>query len=85
MPTDQYFIQLRVTKNAIVGRGIISEEAFLTIESYVINESYRSWFPEANGRINRAKPTIDTMGPTQTLWQFRRKVRNKPTTYFVDE
>lgn len=85
LPSGQYFIQLKDTKNAIFGRGIISKEAFLTNESYVINESYKSRFPNASGRLFRSKRTIDTIGPTQTLWQYRRKVRNKPTTYFVDE
>jgi hypothetical protein len=85
LPSGQYFIQLKDTKNAIFGRGIISKEAFLTNESYVINESYRSRFPKASTRLFRSKRTIDTLGPTQTLWQFRRKVRNKPTSYFVDE
>jgi hypothetical protein len=83
--SGQYYIQLKDTKNAIFGRGIISKEAFLTNESYVINGSYKSRFPNASGRLSRSKRTIDTLGPTQIRWQFKRKVRNKPTTYFVDE
>ena len=85
LPSGQYFIQLKDTKNDIFGRGIISREAFLANETYVINGSYKSRFPNASGRSNRSKRTIDTIGPTQTLWQFKRKVQNKNNTTIIEE
>jgi hypothetical protein len=77
LPSGQYFIQLKDSKHDIFGRGIISKEEFLANETYVIKGSYKSRFPNASGRSYRSKPSVDTIGPTQTRWQFERKVRNK--------
>lgn len=85
LPSGKYFIQLKDTKQDIFGRGVISREAFLNNETYVIKDSYTSHFPQANSRMKRAKRTIDSISPSQTLWQFSRKLKYKGNTRVIDE
>jgi hypothetical protein len=68
LPSGKYFIQLKDKKHNIFGRGIISKDAFLNNETYVIKGSYTSKFPRVNGRMRRSKRTIDSISPSQTLW-----------------
>lgn len=85
LPSGKYFIQLKDKKHNIFGRGIISKDAFLNNESYVIKDSYTSRFPQVSQRMKRSKHTVDTIGPTQTVWQFRRNVELKKYTTLIDE
>lgn len=85
LPSGKYFIQLKDEKNDVFGRGIISKDAFLNNESYVIKDAYTSRFPKASSRLKRSKRTIDTIGPNKTLWKFHRKLQNKEVSTALDE